>query len=333
MAWAEWVVWATWGCNSLDCLGAETELFARKACLSLSSRLPPSPAKHCGAFFIYDAGMQFFSRLQHAWQHQASLLCVGLDPDTAQFPGTLKERARHDPLGAIEAFCLGIMEATAPYCAAFKPQIAYFASQRAESVLEKLAVAARDRYPHHIWLLDAKRGDIGSTAEHYAREAYDRYQADAVTVSPYMGTDSLAPYLQYKDRGIFVLCRTSNSGGDDFQMLPTDHHPLYVEVATQAAQRWNKHQQIGLVVGATYPREIEIVRRVAPDLPLLIPGIGAQGGDLIATVRAGRNESGGMLINSSRAILYASQQEDWQEAAATIAQQTGQAIQNALANR
>jgi len=276
--------------------------------------------------------MHFFSRLQHAWEHQASLLCVGLDPDIARFPHSLCAQGRQDPLGAIEQFCLGIMEATAPYCAAFKPQIAYFASQRAESVLERLSAAARDRYPHHIWLLDAKRGDIGSTAEHYAREAYGRYQADAVTVSPYMGTDSLTPYLQYEARGIFVLCRTSNPGGDDFQMLSTARNPLYVEVATQAAKRWNQHRQIGLVVGATYPKEIEIVRQVAPDLPLLIPGIGAQGGDLIATVRAGKTENGGMLINSSRAILYASQQDDWQQAAAAIAQQTRQAIQAALAS-
>jgi orotidine-5'-phosphate decarboxylase len=274
--------------------------------------------------------MNFLNRLEHAWNSQQSMLCVGLDPDPTKFPVSLQGLVKADPLAAIERFCAGIMEATAPYCAAFKPQIAYFASSRAESVLEKLAQRARDKYPHHIWLLDAKRGDIGSTAEHYAKEAYDRYLADAVTVNPYMGTDSLAPYLNYEARGIFVLCRTSNAGGDDFQMLSTNKHPLYLEVAKQAAERWNQHGQVGLVVGATYPKEIEAVRHVAKTLPLLIPGIGAQGGDLQATVRAGKTSSGGMLINSSRAIIYASKGEDWQQAAAQAAQQTKDDINAAL---
>jgi orotidine-5'-phosphate decarboxylase len=288
------------------------------------------PAEHCGAFFIYDEQMHFIQRLEHAWQSQQSMLCVGLDPDLQKLPEGLRELASHDPLLAIEQICLGIMQATAPYCAAFKPQIAYFASHRAEAVLEKLSIIARDQFPHHLWLLDAKRGDIGSTAEHYAKEAFDRYQADAVTVNPYMGTDSLAPYLQFESRGIFVLCRTSNPGGDDFQMLSTNHHPLYLEVARQAAERWNHHQQVGLVVGATYPKEIEAVRHMAPTLPLLIPGIGAQGGDLVATVKAGKNASGGMLINSSRAILYASAADDWQIAAARVARETKDAINDAL---
>ena len=266
--------------------------------------------------------MNFLGRLQRAWQHQRSMLCVGLDPDLTKFPRPLQALAARDPLAAIERFCLGIMEATAAYACAFKPQIAYFASSRAESVLERLAQACRDHYPHHVWILDAKRGDIGSTAEHYAKEAFDRYLADAVTVSPYMGTDSLSPYLSYESRGIFVLCRTSNPGGDDFQMRPSPQQPLYVEVAQQAAERWNHHQQVGLVVGATYPREVEAVRHAAPDLPLLIPGIGAQGGDLVATVKAGRNANGGMLINSSRAILYASAGDDWQVRAAAIAKIT-----------
>lgn len=275
--------------------------------------------------------MMFMQRLQHAWQTQSSMLCVGLDPDPSKFPNAIAEQFAHDPLGAIEAFCLGIMEATAPHCCAFKPQIAYFASQRAERVLERLASVARDRYPHHIWLLDAKRGDIGSTAEHYAKEAYERYLADAVTVNPYMGTDSLAPYLKFEGRGIFVLCRTSNPGGDDFQMLQTSqHHPLYIEVARHATTRWNTHQQVGLVVGATYPKEIEAVRRVAKTLPLLIPGIGAQGGDLVATVKAGRTSDGGMLINSSRAILYASADSDWQAAAARVARDTASDINAAF---
>jgi orotidine-5'-phosphate decarboxylase len=272
----------------------------------------------------------FNARLVHAWQTQQSMLCVGLDPDLNQLPSHLAPMAAKDPLLAIETFCLGIMQATAPFCAAFKPQIAYFASARAESVLEKLGNVAKDQYPHHIWLLDAKRGDIGSTAEHYAKEAYLRYQADAVTVNPYMGTDSIAPYLQYETRGIFVLCRTSNPGGDDFQMLTTGAQPLYLEVANRAANDWNQHQQVGLVVGATYPKEIAQVRQVAKHLPLLIPGIGAQGGDLAATVKAAKTPEGGMLINSSRAILYASAGQDWQAAAAAAARTTSAAINQLL---
>jgi orotidine-5'-phosphate decarboxylase len=274
--------------------------------------------------------MKFIERLEHAWDKQQSMLCVGLDPDPAKFPASLQALAQQDSVAAIEQFCAAIMEATAPYCAAFKPQIAYFASQRAEAALERLGMLARDRYPHHIWVLDAKRGDIGSTAEQYAKEAYDRYAADAVTVNPYMGTDSLAPYLQYESRGIFVLCRTSNPGGDDFQMLSISHHPLYLEVAQQAARRWNQHQQVGLVVGATYPKEIEAVRHAVGDMPLLIPGIGAQGGDLVATVKAGKTAKGGMLINSSRAIIYASSQNDWRQAAAHAARDTKDAINEAF---
>lgn len=274
--------------------------------------------------------MMFSQRLAHACTHQQSMLCVGLDPDLHRLPAPLLQLAASDRCAAIETFCLGIMEACAPFCAAFKPQIAYFASSRTEAALERLAIAARDRFPHHLWILDAKRGDIGSTAEHYAQEAFDRYLADAVTVNPYMGTDSLAPYLAYEGRGIFVLCRTSNPGGDDFQMLKTENHQtLYLEVARQAASRWNQHGQVGLVVGATYPREIEAVRRVAPELPLLIPGIGAQGGDLRATVKAAMTGSGAMLINSSRAILYASQGHDWQAAAAAVSRQTRDDIREA----
>jgi orotidine-5'-phosphate decarboxylase len=270
--------------------------------------------------------MHFFSRLEHAWQSQQSMLCVGLDPDLSKFPSALKAQASQNPSAAIERFCRGIIEATAPFCAAFKPQIAYFASVGAEPVLERLSVFVRDHYPHHIWLLDAKRGDIGSTAEHYAKEAFLRFQADAVTVNPYMGTDSIAPFLKYEARGVFVLCRTSNPGGDDFQMLQTDGQPLYLKIADRAAHHWNGQQQVGLVVGATYPREIAEVRKLAKTLPLLIPGIGAQGGDLVATVRAARTASGGMLINAARSILYASSGDDWQEAAAQAARATSHDI-------
>src|SRR5690606_776115 len=189
----------------------------------------------------------------------------------------------------------------------------------------------REQHPQLPIVLDAKRGDIGSTAEQYAREAFERYQADAVTVNPYLGEDSVKPYLSWEDKGIIVLCRTSNPGGSDLQFIRAmDGQPLYLHVAKLVAERWNRNGQCGLVVGATFPNEIANVRACVGDLPLLIPGIGAQGGDIEATVRAGANSKGtGMMINSSRAILYASSGDDWREAAAAVAKATRDAINTA----
>lgn len=267
--------------------------------------------------------MTFYAQCAAAWQHHQSLLCVGLDPDPAQLPDALlADGASH---AAIEAFCRGIIEATAPHCCAFKPQIAYFAAVGAEVVLERLAHWVRQAYPHHLWILDSKRGDIGSTAERYATEAYTRFQAHAVTLSPYMGADSLAPFLRHAERGVFLLCRTSNPGGNDLQMLPLggEHAGLrlFEKVASEVHHRpdWRGHDQSGLVVGATYPDELASVRALAPEAPLLVPGIGAQGGDLAAVLAAGRTSEGGLLINASRSILYASKGNDWQAAAAAAA--------------
>ena len=267
--------------------------------------------------------MKFKQKLQSAWQQQNSLLMVGLDPDLKRLPLPVRD----NPDG-LWAFCRGIIDATAPYVCGFKPQIAYFASQAAEPVLQAVCDYIREQYPHLILVLDAKRGDIGSTAEHYAREAFDRYQADAVTISPYMGTDSAGPYLERKDKGIIVLCRTSNAGGSDLQALEVDGKPLYLHVARMVAERWNHDGQCGLVVGATYPHELKQVRQcVGDELPLLVPGIGAQGGDIEATCEAGCNsELTGMMISSSRAILFASDQDDWQEKSALVAQQTRDSI-------
>jgi orotidine-5'-phosphate decarboxylase len=180
-------------------------------------------------------------------------------------------------------------------------------------------------------ILDAKRGDIGATAEQYAREAFERYKADAVTVNPYMGGDTLEPYLAYPDKGVIVLCRTSNPGGDDFQMLPVQvngqSQPLYQYVAHKAATEWNRNGNVSLVVGATYPAELAAVRQIIGDMPLLVPGIGAQGGDIQAAVQAGKTANGtGLVINSSRAILYASAGEDFAEAARQVAQATRDSI-------
>lgn len=273
----------------------------------------------------------FNQQLQSAWASQGSMLCVGFDPDSKRLPPSLQGK----PEGIFE-FCREIADATADLVCSFKPQFAYFASQRAEAQLEKLIRHLKDHYPHIPVILDSKRGDIGSTAEHYAMEVFERYGADAVTVSPYMGFDTIEPYLRHQGKGVIVLCRTSNPGGSDLQFLNVfpDGQPLYLHVAKLAADQWNSSGQISLVVGATFPEEITKVRAIVGDMPLLIPGIGAQGGDIDATVKAGAipNKPGtGMIINSSRAILYASSGSDFAQAARTVALNTRDALRAAAA--
>lgn len=268
--------------------------------------------------------MTFIDQLSAAWETNDSLLCVGLDPDIGKFPAHWK-----NDVSAIFPFCKGIIDATADTACAFKPQIAYFAALRAEDQLEDVCNYIRTTYPHIPIVLDAKRGDIGATAEQYAREAFERYGAHAVTVSPYMGFDSVAPYLEWKDRGAIVLCRTSNAGGSDLQFLKVDSLPLYQHVARMVAEKWNVNGQCALVVGATFPEELAQVRNIIGEMPLLVPGIGAQGGDIAATVSAGRTRGGsGMMINSSRAILYAAAlgDEDYAAAARRVALETRAAI-------
>ena len=254
--------------------------------------------------------MSFIESLNAAWVKNNSLLCVGLDPDPAKFPAHLKSRPE-----AIFEFCARIADATADLVCCFKPQIAYFAAQRAENQLEALIAHIHAKHPGIPVILDAKRGDIGSTAEQYAVEIFERYQADAITVNPYMGRDSVEPYLAYPDKGVILLCRTSNPGGSDLQFLNVgmadQPEKLYERVARLVAREWNANGQCALVVGATFPGEIARVREIVGDLPLLVPGIGAQGGDVQATVQAGRTASGcGLMINSSRAILYAGIADD-----------------------
>jgi orotidine-5'-phosphate decarboxylase len=267
--------------------------------------------------------MTFTQKLDQAWATSHSLLMVGLDPDPQRFPAELQGRA-----DAIFEFCKEIVDATAQYACGVKPQIAYFAAHRAEEQLEALCRYIREHHPDLPIVLDAKRGDIGSTAEQYAREAFERYNADAVTVNPYMGFDTIEPYLARQDKGVIVLCRTSNKGGSDLQFIESkDGVPLYLHVAGLVADQWNGNGQCSLVVGATFPEEIARVRERVGDMPLLIPGIGAQGGDILATVKAGRNSAGtGMMINSSRAILYAGNGQDWRAAAARAARATRDAI-------
>jgi orotidine-5'-phosphate decarboxylase len=272
--------------------------------------------------------MTFLEMLQAAQQRNGSMLCVGLDPEPTRFPAGLKDDA-----GRIFEFCARIVDATGDLAIAFKPQIAYFAAHRAEAQLEALVRHMRSSFPHVPVILDAKRGDIGSTAEQYAREAFERYGADAVTLSPFMGFDSVQPYLKYPEKGAFLLCRTSNPGGDDLQnqrLASVEGQPLlYEHVARLAQGPWNLNGQLGLVVGATYPAEIERVRALAPTLPLLIPGVGAQGGDAVATVKAGWRADGAIVVNSSRAILYASGQADFAEAARREALRTRDVLEAA----
>jgi orotidine-5'-phosphate decarboxylase len=251
-----------------------------------------------------------YDQLKCGWAASGSMLCVGLDPDPAQIPAALD----HSP-DPVWEFCRAIVDATADLVCAFKPQIAFFASQRAEGQLERLCTYIREEYPEVALILDAKRGDIGSTAEHYAREAFSRYGAHAVTVNPYLGGDSVLPYFALGG-AVIALCRTSNAGSADLQSLDCGGEPLYVRVARMVADRWAEHGECGLVVGATYPDELGVVRHVVGELPILVPGFGAQGGDAAASVRAGATPDGrGLIVSSSRAILYASRGDDFAAAA------------------
>jgi orotidine-5'-phosphate decarboxylase len=243
----------------------------------------------------------FAERLAQAQQSSGSLVCVGLDPDPAKLPKDLAENA-----SPLYAFSRRVIDATCGLSAAYKPQIAFYSALGAEEELASSIRYIRERAPNALVILDAKRGDIGNTAEAYVREAFDRYGADAVTVNPYMGADSVQPFLTRPDRGALLLCRTSNPGAKDFQDLSFDGLPLYRHVAKHAAQHWNRHGNLMLVVGATVPHEMAELRAAHPDLPFLVPGIGAQGGDLKATLAAGLDAQGfGLLISASRSIIYA----------------------------
>lgn len=267
--------------------------------------------------------MDFMQALRARWQGADTLVCVGLDPEPAKFPPRF---ASDDD--AVFAFCRDIADATSPYACAFKPQIAHFAALGAEGALQRLVAHLHAAHPGIPVILDSKRGDIGSTAAHYAAEAFDRYAADAVTVNPYLGRDSVQPFLDHADRGVVVLCRTSNPGAADLQDLPVSRNdgparPLYQHVAETVARDWNAHGNCALVVGATWPEQLREVRAIVGDaMPLLVPGVGAQGGDVEAVVRQAKNADGtGLLVSSSRAILYASSGDDYAAAAASAARE------------
>jgi orotidine-5'-phosphate decarboxylase len=260
--------------------------------------------------------MTFIEKLRNRWQQADSLLCVGLDPDPARFPDAFV-----DAEDALFAFCRDIADATAEFACAFKPQIAYFAAHNSgEAQLQRLIAHINAEYPDIPVILDAKRGDIGSTAAQYAVEAFERFGADAVTLNPYMGRDSAQPFLQYNDRGCIFLCHTSNPGARDFQELQVDGLPLYQHIARTIARDWNTDGNCALVVGATFPEELKVIRALVGDMPLLVPGVGTQGGDVQAVVTYGKTADGtGLIINASRSILYASSQADYADAAARAA--------------
>jgi orotidine-5'-phosphate decarboxylase len=266
--------------------------------------------------------MDFVTRLNAAWSKNNSLLCVGLDSDVSKLPRHLM-----DSKYALLEFNKQIIDATAHAVCAFKPQIAFYSAVRAEEQLETTIEYIHNKYPDILVILDAKRGDVGNTAKLYAVEAFERYKADAVTVNPFLGLDSLQPFLERKDKGVIILTRTSNPGAKDFQDIESNGKTLYQTIAHKAATQWNTNSNVMLVVGATYPKELKEVRALTGDMPFLVPGIGAQGGDVEAAVTNGVDSRGtGMIINSSRAILYASSGEDFAKAAGIEAEATNEEI-------
>jgi orotidine-5'-phosphate decarboxylase len=253
----------------------------------------------------------FIQQLERAWDRNNSLVCVGLDPELERFPASVAGSA-----SPIFQFNKAIIDATADLVCAYKPQFAHYAAYEAEDQLERTIEYVHRTYPGVPVILDSKRGDVGNTAERYAIEAFERYSADAVTVNPYLGGDSLEPFLNYEDKGVIILCRTSNPGARDLQDLEIGNRRLYHTVADLAARQWNSRGNCLLVVGATYPRELAEIREIVGNMPLLVPGVGAQGGDVAEAVQNGRTAAGtGLIISSSRSILYASSGDDFASAA------------------
>jgi orotidine-5'-phosphate decarboxylase len=251
----------------------------------------------------------FTARLARRWQDAQSMLCVGLDPDPARLPAQL-------PAGraGVLSFCIDVIDATADLVCAFKPQIAYFSALGAEAELATLIEYVHSNHPGVPVILDAKRGDIGDTAERYAVEAFERYDADAVTVNAFLGPESVAPFLAYAGRGVVVLCRTSNRDSGWLQCYPAER-PVFLRIAA-AARAWNRDGNVMLVAGATYADDLRRIRETVDDMPLLVPGIGVQGGDLETVVDVGLDRDGwGLVINASRSVLYAGSGADYAAAA------------------
>ncbi len=259
--------------------------------------------------------MSFAEQVAAASKRNQSLLCIGLDPDIDKFPDSVLREEY-----PIFAFNRAIIEATHDVVCAYKPQIAFYAAQRAENQLEMTIEFIKEHFSHIPVILDAKRGDVGSTAAQYALEAFDRYQVDAVTVNPYLGFDSLQPFLEYKDKGVIVLCHTSNKGAQDIQELHVNDQFLYEKIAMLAATHWNEHNNIALVIGGTYPEALSKIREIIGDMLMLVPGVGAQGANIKDVVTHGKTgQGGGLIISASRSILYASHKSDFAKDSRTAA--------------
>ncbi|MGH2517995.1 MAG: orotidine-5'-phosphate decarboxylase [Ktedonobacterales bacterium] len=284
--------------------------------------------------------MTFMRRLRARWEQARTLLCVGLDIELERLPKSVRGgqtgllALEHDSdavqaEGALVTFNQAIVDATADLVCAFKPNIAFYEAYGPAGVraLVRTITYIHTRYPEVPVLLDAKRGDIGSTSAAYARAVFEAYGADAVTLQPYLGREALEPFLAHAGHGCFILCRTSNAGAGEFQDLRlraadgAHEEPLYLTLAQRVAAEWNARGNCGLVVGATYPAELRQVRARVGDMPILVPGIGAQGGDLAATLRAGLDgHGGGLLLSASRSVMYASSGLDFAAAARREAQ-------------
>jgi len=253
--------------------------------------------------------------LRARWS-SASALCVGLDTDGAKIPAVFQKSFK-----PLFEFNKAVIDATHDLVCAFKPQIAYYAAQGAEDQLAMTIEYIRKTAPTVPVILDAKRGDIGETAKMYAREAFERYGANAVTVNPYMGGDTLQPFLDYKDRGVIILCKTSNPGSGELQNLTAGGRAVYEVVAEKAAKEWNKNGNVCLVTGGTHVEELRKTRSLIGDIPLLVPGVGAQGGDVAQILKAGRDSKGqGLIVSASRSVIYATG-GDFQKAVRAAAQE------------
>ncbi len=271
----------------------------------------------------------FQTLIQKQWESKR-FLCVGLDPDLERLPTSLKTQNNPE---ALLAFNTSIIDATRDLVCAFKPNSAFYEAHGTDGwrVLKETISYCHSVAPDVPVILDAKRADIGNTNEGYVEAIFDYLNADAVTVHPYLGGDAIRPFLDRREKGIFLLCRTSNHGAEEFQDMLVDGRPLHQVVAEHVHATWNTEGNCGLVVGATRAESIGAVRSLVGDMPILIPGVGAQGGDVAASVRAGKNSRGdGIIINSSRSILYASRGEDFADAARRSAQQLHDAINDAL---
>jgi len=266
--------------------------------------------------------MTFIEKLNKRWQQTNTLVCVGLDPDPSRFPNIIGQSNDR-----VFAFTRAIVDATADIVCAYKPQIAHFAALNAEDQLQEIIEYIHSEYPEVPVILDSKRGDIGTTAARYAKEAFERYAADAVTVNPYLGIDGVKPFTDYADKGVILLCRTSNPSAKDFQDLDVAGRPLYERVAKTIAEHWNENNNCALVVGATWPKQLGEIRNIVGDMPILVPGIGAQGGDLEGTLQHGLDSNkAGLIISSSRGVIYASDKDDFAATARAVVENMNVAI-------